>query len=134
MSPANVEVVRRAYHAFNAHDWEGMLRGFDAEVEWRTDPLAPDAGVYRGHQGVLDLLKHDWASTFDDLRVEVDGITALDGDRVVVCTRLVGKIRGTGAVVDQEFAELVTLRDGRLWRVEDFPDRSRALRAAEARE
>jgi ketosteroid isomerase-like protein len=105
-----------------------MLSGIDPDVEWRTDPLAPDAGTYRGHEGVLALLD-DWTTTFDDLRVEADEIIEVDRDRLIVCARFIGNIKGTRSPVVQPFAEIVTLRDGRLWRVEDFPGKAEALEA-----
>src|SRR5262245_62636227 len=52
MSEENVELVRRAYDAFNRGDFEGWLAALDPDVEWDERYIAPDAAVYRGHDGV----------------------------------------------------------------------------------
>jgi ketosteroid isomerase-like protein len=47
-----VNLVRRAYEAFNRGDFEGWLAALDPDVELDERYIAPDAAVYRGHGGV----------------------------------------------------------------------------------
>ena len=49
----NVELVRRAYDAWNRDDMDACLALMDPEVEWHTTGRLPDVEpVYRGHEGV----------------------------------------------------------------------------------
>jgi ketosteroid isomerase-like protein len=52
MSRENVELLRLGYEAFNRGDFEGWLGALDPDVELDERYIAPDAAVYRGHDGV----------------------------------------------------------------------------------
>jgi hypothetical protein len=53
MSRENVEIVRRAYEAFNQGDLEGLLDFVDPEIEVRPDPGLPGWRVFEGREGFL---------------------------------------------------------------------------------
>jgi ketosteroid isomerase-like protein len=127
-----MDSIRATFDAFNRRDWDTVLALTDPDVEWRTDPNAPDAGVYRGHEALLALVRDDWAQTFDDLRVELEKVIDLGEDRFLTVARMEGRIRGSESGVDQRFADLMTLRDGKLWRIRDYPDEAAAREAASA--
>ena len=105
----------------------------DPEVEWDASRLAemlPDrADVYRGHDGVRTY----WARWFDawsDLEFEVEDV--LDaGDDVVALIRN-QRQKGRHSEIWTElppYAQVFTLRDGRLVRWRTFPDQEAALEA-----
>ena len=100
MSQENVEIVRRAYEAFNQGDLEGLLGFVDPEIEVRPDP---------------------------DLPVEKLVGAA---DRVMAITRETATKQDTGIEVDQRVHHVWTLRDRRAVRWEVFYDPTRALEAA----
>src|SRR2546423_1202424 len=52
MSQENVEIVRQGYEAVGRGDFEGWVTGLDPDVELDERYIAPDAAVYRGHDGV----------------------------------------------------------------------------------
>ena len=45
MSQENVEIVRRAYEAFNRHDFDAALGEVDPNVEWHQITQFPDRAV-----------------------------------------------------------------------------------------
>ena len=135
MSEENVELIQRAYVAFNSGDVEGALALFDPEVEVH---LAKDAGTvmgldfdeaYRGIEGFLTFMGQ-MSEAFEDMRWEPEGYMDAGDDVVVVFIRMTGKGRRSGVEVDQPMAHLCTMRDGRLVRHETFWERGQALEAA----
>ena len=135
MSEENVEIVRRSYDAWESGNIDSWLEFFDPEVEWVPPPAwaalevgrGTEALVLHGHAGIrefLDVIGEMW----DEQEVEPERF--LDaGDRVLVLVRL--RVRGRGGVeIDEPWAHLITLRNGKAIRVELYPDRAEALEAA----
>jgi ketosteroid isomerase-like protein len=71
---------------------------------------------------------------FDEWRLTVEDIVEAADRRVLVTFS--SRVRGKGSRValDQRVFTVVTLRDGKMARMEDFTDRSQALEAAGLRE
>jgi ketosteroid isomerase-like protein len=96
----------------------------------RLDEMIPDlAEVYRGHEGVRTYWRR-WFEAWRDLEFEVEDV--LDaGDEVValiVNQRQWG--RHTGIATDlPPYAQIFTLRDGKLVRWRTFPVQADALEA-----
>ena len=73
MSQENVEAIRRATDAYNRGDIDGVLEECDPEIEWHPSfqmLLGGEATVYRGHEGVREVLK-DTAEAFTELQAEL---------------------------------------------------------------
>jgi ketosteroid isomerase-like protein len=64
MTANGTEIVERVVQALQADDGEAALKEIDPEVEVHDFDL-PDAGIYRGHEGVLAWLA-DWGEPWDD--------------------------------------------------------------------
>ena len=61
MSQENVELVRRAYEAFNRGDLDGMVADFAPTFEYASTGAIPGAGgVYRGQDGMRQFLGWFW--------------------------------------------------------------------------
>ncbi len=73
----------------------------------------------------------DWFSAFefDEWELEVEELFG-SGDRVVSMVRQRGRGASSGAEVGVDFAQLVTLRAGKIVRINNYLDRSKALEAA----
>jgi ketosteroid isomerase-like protein len=130
MSQENVEIVRRAF----AYEIYGV--GDRAEAEAIFDPdvvMNPvDEGPYYG----LDAMRNDferWASVWEELRVTVEEIIDA-GDQVVLVARHEGRGGKSGVEVNARFYEVYTLREGKVWRVDEFNERAEALEAVGLRE
>lgn len=128
MSAANVDLVRRAFMAWQAGAVERLDELLAPDVEWRPTELS-DAGhtVFRGHAGV-----HEWISIVNsrgaEIRNEIAEMRDL-GDRVLVLGRVIEKV-DERTRVDAELVWLFHVYDGLIARGEGFVSRTEAFRAA----
>jgi ketosteroid isomerase-like protein len=112
MSKENVEIVRRAYEAWNRGDGDVAIELLDPDVKWSLPPHFPDAETWHGRDRVVDGLREmmgSWESLHMDVRELID-----EGDRVVARVRFEGRSALTGLDlagmgVD---TQIWTLRDG----------------------
>jgi ketosteroid isomerase-like protein len=131
MSKGNVEVVSGCLAAYMRGDNEAALTAFAPDVEFDVT-VRPEGELFRGREGVAEAMRV-WRGAFDDWTHEVDELRDL-GDRVLVFSHERGRGRGSGAIVDQDDFNLVTLRDGEIVHWKLFLDRDQALEAAGLRE
>jgi ketosteroid isomerase-like protein len=129
MSQENVERIRDAYAAFNRSDFEGVGRAFHPDAEWRPYLGIVEGSVHRGRDAILKMwqgLQESFGGTF-----RTDVLELVDcGDQVVIVVEAHARGSGSGAEVRQSWAQLATLEDGLIVRVEPYPDRAAALAAA----
>jgi ketosteroid isomerase-like protein len=134
MSEENVEVVRRLFAAFrrvDSGDFErrfGEVREiFDPEVEWVAAPQSLLASEeYRGYDGVRRFWTQ-FLSAWDEYGIQVEELIDA-GEQVVAVLRLSGRTKELE--VDEARSSLLTLRDGRIVRIEPFASKEEALGAA----
>jgi ketosteroid isomerase-like protein len=137
MGTDNVELIRRGYQAFVDGDLEAISSLLAPDVEWRS----VDYGPWDAHdrETVLDVLVERLQEGY---RVELEECVAA-GDRVVVGFRAAGMEQPRRIADDDgrtfgvskyftisRYFAVVTIRDGRVVKVEDFPGREDALAAA----
>ena len=133
MSRENVELVRQTTDAYNRRDFEAAIKWMDPAIEWdMTRVQVPDPGVYRGLDGVRDF-HNSWDESWDWLELEPEEFVDA-GDRVVSVMRQAGEGKLSGAEVEQHFAQVWTLRDAKIVRMEMYPSRKAALEAVGLRE
>lgn len=131
MSEQNVELVRSLYEAFARRDNVSPFAAYDRDIEWEGSnwPELADLGfdhVYRGHEGVRKFWRHwldAWVSI--DFRLELRDA----GDDVVALIWQQNCGRASGVVVEQVYAQVWTLRDGKVVRMRIFGDQNQALAA-----
>src|SRR5262249_25369904 len=132
MSEENVEIVRRANEEFNRGGPEALIGTIWApEIVWDMTPAGvPGFGVYSGYDEVRAFMA-DWfaAFDFDEWELEVEEIIDA-GDKVVSFARQRGRGASSGAEVSVDFAQVATVRAGKIIRVDNYLDRSKALEAA----
>jgi ketosteroid isomerase-like protein len=128
MSQENVEVVRAMYEVANARgklDADFALLAPD--VEFHVSGAFPDLDpVYRGHEGVRKLneaLNEPWLTLSLDPEKFIDA-----GSRVLVLNRFHARGRD-GMELKLDLANLWTVRDGQIVKMEAFADHERALEA-----
>jgi ketosteroid isomerase-like protein len=130
MGAPNVEIVRRAYEAFNREGRNAMLEFLHADIEWDESELpARRPGVYHGHEGVARLLNEN-AALWEGINVAIDELLEGEDDQVVAFIRATGKGRHTGVDVELASAQVWILRDEKAVRVRLYLDRQEALEAA----
>ncbi|HEU0023252.1 MAG TPA: nuclear transport factor 2 family protein [Thermoleophilaceae bacterium] len=121
MSSDDVEIVRRAYRAWNDGDLEAAADLFDPAIEWHTPPNVPEAGTWRGESEVrhgIDEFRESW----DELRAEVHEVFEA-GDKVVAFVRFRGRSRATGLELEgvSVDSQVWTVRNRKVVRVEMYP-------------
>jgi ketosteroid isomerase-like protein len=128
MSQENVEIVRRAYEAFNLRDWSlaREVLAPDIEIDLSRNVFNPvtDRG-YEGIERLVGMVDDVW----DDFRFEVEELIDA-GDHVVAPVKLSRKGKGGGVPVEQHDVHVLTIRDGRCTRLAVHRDRTEALEAA----
>ena len=129
MSEENVEVLRRAFEAWNRNDWEALMACYAPDVITVPPAEWPEAETGTNRE-TLRRQFVEAKAPWKEERVEVDEIRDLGGDRVLALYRWIGWGKGSHAQVEHPIATLHTLRDSRIVRIEYFLDQSSALEAA----
>ena len=131
MSQANVELVRATWEAWERGDTDGVLSFVDPEVEWLTAidrGLGRAGSVYHGHEGMRELWNL-WRSEFDDFSIQADEIRDLGDERILSLAHWQFRGRASGIMVESQLALLMTIRDGKIVRSEDYLSHEEALKA-----
>jgi hypothetical protein len=150
MSEENVEIVRRLYPdridlVASFADPDAMAATRAAFEPWVHDDVETVAdarylmlqGVETGGEGrpivygIDGLINfwRDWLSAWDSWVVSPAEFIGVDADRVLVLLDVQATSKTHGVGVPQEAANLLTLRDGKLARLELFLRRAEALEA-----
>jgi ketosteroid isomerase-like protein len=129
MSQENVEIVRQYVDAWNRRDSDAMRGLLAADVELdRSRSIGPDPRIYRGLAEAEEFWA-EWQTIWEKYRSEVDEL--IDADDVVAA---LGRFRGrgltSGAVVEGNIAQVLTVRNGRIARICLFQSRNEAFEAA----
>jgi ketosteroid isomerase-like protein len=131
MSRANVEVVRRAYEAWNRQDLDAFLSVVHPAAEWRGpgDLFLGIDSVYRGHAGVRDwwnATKEPWEYFESHVQRILTG-----GDKVVTVVKFEAVGKESGAKVELPFlTNVIELKDGLIVKFNAYYSLDEALTAA----
>jgi ketosteroid isomerase-like protein len=124
-----VELTRQAYDAYNREGINGILVCLDSEIEWRKPAEAPNAGVFVGHEGVVE-----WQRMVDDawkeMDFEPDRIDELPDGRVLAVLRARMCARASEVSIEVPIAHLATWRDGRATELRMYTSEAAAREAA----
>jgi ketosteroid isomerase-like protein len=128
-SEQNVETARLWWARFN-ETGEPPLELCHDDVEMRNPDGFLVRGPYHGHDGIRRW-RQDVFDVFDDPHVEVEEVVpADDGETVVMVLRLQGTARHTGIEVDEPWAAVCRIRDGKFVYGHGYAGRGAALEAA----
>jgi ketosteroid isomerase-like protein len=134
MSEENVEIVRRSFELVNEVGTDAFIGGNFWSDDWVFDPSGtgiPGLGVYRGHDEIRAFFEEDWFTTFPFEEWEIHISDLVDhGDRVIGISHQQGRGASSGVAATLELANVFTLRDGQIVRVQLYRDRGEALEAA----
>ena len=130
MSQENVEIVMRAYAAFNDGDLGTVLAILDPDIEWNaSDVFFDQPRTYRGRRAWQEEFLRDLMQIFEEYRGEPEGLRDV-GDQVVAVAQMGGTGRRSGAKAMARVANVLTFRNGRVVRFTEFKDVGEALEAA----
>jgi ketosteroid isomerase-like protein len=116
---------------------EGWLPGnfdvvfslLDAGIVWTAIEGAPDAGTYRGYEGVRAYMQ-DWLDDFDFEWWRLEESTEV-GDRLVCLQRARGTGKGSGVTSDISYACVYTFgEDERIVELNEYATQDEARAAA----
>jgi ketosteroid isomerase-like protein len=138
MSSVNIDLVRSIVAAYERGDQAAVFAAYDPEIEWQTGNArgahwSDFEPVYHGHEGVRTFWR-TWFAAWENVDFEYEEFIDA-GERVV--TILSQRMRGRTSGVELEwnsYAQVWTIRDDRVVRVEFFANREEALEAAGLRE
>jgi ketosteroid isomerase-like protein len=133
MSEENVEVIRDSIAAMNEGDY-GRAMGHLADDVVLENPAGVFAGTFRGREAVGEWFG-DWFRMFDwNVHNDIREIAEIGDDGVFLVVDLRGRGRRSGVDVEQTFAWLCRLREGKITRMDGYLSREEALEAAGLRE
>ncbi len=128
MSEENVEIVQRDIAARQARDWTGLNEIWHPQIELQ---LVRDSGIYHGGEEMTRFFD-GLSGLYSEYRVEVDEIIETS-DQVVTVERVAGRgLKGSnsGNWVQEILFRVWSFRDGKIWRITEYPTRAEALEAA----
>jgi hypothetical protein len=106
-SSSGVELIRRAYSAFNARDVDGALATMKPDVEW---PNGMEGGTVHGHAGVRTYWTRQWGMIdphVDPVKFERD-----EAGRVVVGVHQVVRDLAGKVLLDRMVEHVYTIDGG----------------------
>jgi ketosteroid isomerase-like protein len=129
MESENVELVRKLLHVYNEKSFAANLDLIDPEIVWDMSRMEYlERAVYRGIAGLREFAE-TWGEGWQFDHVEIGKLVDA-GESVVLWVHHTGRGRGSGIEIDQHFAQVWTLRDGRAVGMVMYPTFEEALEAA----
>jgi ketosteroid isomerase-like protein len=129
MSRQSVEVARAAFEAWQQRGVAFLFDFLAADIDWEVRPDLPDAGRYRGHDGVRRLSAR-FDEVTDDRWYRPEEFVPVGGDQVVVPLTWGGRGKGSGLNFEERRETWVlTVRGGKIVRIREFATREQALTA-----
>ena len=122
-----LDIAQELYRALNTGDVDALLDLLHPDVELREEFIAPEAAVYRGHDGVREWLRRS-SEAMSGFRFEPKRFMRVE-DAVVVPVRLTARGDGSGAEVSADLVHVGRLRDGRVAMLAAYPDLQSAVAA-----
>jgi ketosteroid isomerase-like protein len=125
-SPA--DLVRSVYEAINARDYEAGFALLDEDFEWLEPEQTLLSGSQRGFDEVRQALEVQ-LEVWDEFTIEPEDFHEV-GDRVAVPIRQRARGGSSGVEVEIRIGHLWTVQGGKIVRLEVFPARKDAEKAA----
>ena len=129
MSPEEIEpFVRSLYDRFNGGERLPAADSWHPDGVYVNSSDDPDPGTHQGLEAITKQFQ-TWVEAYPDLRVDPIEIL-VNGDRAFVWARWSGHGAGSEVPIEMEMAQVCTIEDGKLRRIEEYMDRAKALQAA----
>ena len=131
MSQENVKTVRDAFVAYNRGDLDAFLDEYwTDDIDYRAaEGALDDHGPIQG-KDALRVFIQDWLDLFDDFRAEPVELIEAGEDSVIAVVRISGRAKLSGVETDLTYAELWTLREGKVAWGRQYWTRDEAVEAA----
>jgi ketosteroid isomerase-like protein len=124
MSRENVERVKEGFAAHNRGDLDALVEFYDPDAVFETLLL----GTHRGNDAIRMIYEENQKTLAG---YDVEPVELIDaGDRVVAVVRMVGAGSVSRISLDEGFAFVFTIENGRCVREQAFRNRQEAVEAA----
>ena len=128
-------MARKAIDALNRGDFDALLGFLRPDVVWEAlEGVAGIGELYRGRAGVREWIELMWENAEEGVHIEIEQITDLGGDRVVLAVVLAARRRGSGVPFEYRTWQILWFAEGLIARRQVFWTRAEALKTAELRE
>ncbi len=129
MSDDRLKLLQGGIDAFNRGDASPGLEIFSNDVECYVAPDLMNAGMYRGHDGYVEMIE-GWGEAWETVMADVAGVEELENDHLLVeiDQRAVGA--GSGVPVRMTIYWLFRFVDGKVTRFHLYGEREAAMAAA----
>ena len=126
-----LDAIQSGFAAWERGGVEALLPHLTEDVTWTVRADLPDAGTYRGHDGVRRLLAR-FEEVLEDMRFEPLDLIPV-GEHIVVPLQWSGRGTMSGAVVAERQGEtwVFTVRGAQVSEVREYATKEQALAAAE---
>lgn len=128
MSQENVEIVRGIYESWARGDFRVSFDHLDPHIVFIVGPDFPDAGVFNGTEGVREYMRR-FLEQWDRYTLTADEIQAV-GDTVIVRLTQRAQGRASGVQTEMSYFHILTLRAGKIVRLDVQMHEKDALEAA----
>ena len=114
-------LVSDAYDAFNRQDVEAVAPVLHDDITWVEPEGVPQSGTFHGPSEVVEGVFGPAVEPYESMHLDVERIID-GGDSLVVVGSANGTVRATGEYLENRFAHLIDIEDGKISRFEQFTD------------
>jgi ketosteroid isomerase-like protein len=130
MSEEQVRIVRETFEAYGRDDVSVALSFLDPHVVFDPSRIGDiDLGTAYGHEAVVRALSR-YVGAFEDYASVVERLTDLGSGAVLAVVTETARGKASGVPVENSFAVLYTVIDGKIARWTLFPTEEEALETA----
>lgn len=130
MPDREMEDLRAAYEAFGRGDVPALLEHLSPEIDWDATKAIAHTGRFRGHEGVKEYLS-TLSGTWEDFRLEAEEFVKGGEGHAVVLGKISGRLSGQEQAIEARFAHVVSMRGGKVVRLQILLDRESAMQELE---
>jgi ketosteroid isomerase-like protein len=133
VTPSNLDLVRVLYERFSQGGVGSALELLSEDFVAEVPPsMSAEPDVYEGREGALRYMRA-FDGLMEDVRFEPVELHE-HGDLVIAELRWMGRGAASGVEIDQRVVVLHEIDDGKIKRMDPYPDLDTALSALAARE
>ena len=125
----NIQIVKNFFAAIGSHNEHDLLALVAEDIEWIIPGEGwPLAGTYRGHAELAAVLKK--AANEVETKYPTPPEFVAQGDWVLVIGVATGKIKATNRTFKDEWVFDMTVRGGKVARIQEYIDTQALARAS----
>jgi uncharacterized protein (TIGR02246 family) len=128
MSQENMEIVRRAFDAFNRRDLAAAAAVFASDAEWVPYLAALEEQIYRGRDAIEGMWR-EVLMDVPDFHIDFVRVVADSPDIAVIEVEFGGMGKASGADIRTSVFQAASFRNGKVTRVRGFRSADDALEA-----